>query len=166
MGEDQTRTETGHPDELVRSEARWAVETLTAHLDGRASPHDPTGTRTGSIENFSERFLAWAWLARNIKEHYGLTEPISSYAYTAVERGTNDPEMMDHLRDVQKVFDAQDAGALAGVDEHLSEIEEWPANLGAMGIVVETVVYMARLAADRAAVPVSDITSYLAGQLD
>jgi hypothetical protein len=166
MGEHQTTTESGHPDELVRSEARSAVETLAAHLDGRPLPHDPTGTQTGRIENFSERFLAWAWVARSIKERYGLQEPISTYAYDAVERGTNDPEMMDRLRAVQKVLDTQDLGAAQGVDEGLADLEDWPANLGAIGVIVETVVYMARLAARHSGVPLGDICWYLAGLVD
>lgn len=142
------------------------MQTLTSHLDGVRPTDDPTGTLTGVIEDFPARFLAWAWLARCLKEQYGLPETISSYAYAAVERGTNDPEMMDHLRDVQAVLDTQDLGSLSGIDERLGEIEEWPANLGAMGIIVETVVYMARVAAHRAGVPVSDVNSRLTSLLD
>ena len=86
--------------------------------------------------------------------------------YKAVERGTNDPDMMDHLRDVQAVLDTQDLSAPRSVDEGLAELEEWPSDLGALGIIVETVIYMARMAADKARLPLSEVSAYLASCLD
>lgn len=134
--------------EAVAALQDLAARSLTLHSTGGGQqPVPDTVGLSGSIEDFPERFLAWSWLARVVRDRNGVPGPLTAHLAAAMRGVVHDPEMSEHESDVAAVLDAQERGDADQVDAHLAAFDSPTSQLPAMQMIVLTAREVLRQAA-------------------
>lgn len=150
--------------ERLASEARAALEDLgrRAHNEG---PAPDTVGLSGGIDDFPERFLAWTWLARRMRERYELADPLVVSLERALIGVVHDEEMSEHQHAVIEVLEAQERGDAGEVDQKLGAFDSMVSQGPAMQMIVLTTERILREAARRSHASPADVLDALRAEV-
>jgi hypothetical protein len=133
----------------LAAEARAALDDLQRRAGGLAPARDTIGL-SGHVDDFPERFLAWTWLARALRDRYDLRDPVTTTLKQAMFGVTRDEEMSEHLHQVAAVLTAQERGDAEQVDSGLAAFDSPISQGPAMQMIVLTAEELVRQAARKA----------------